>query len=722
MSLSTVDFLPTLKSLLSTPKVPLIHRDLSWLQFNQRVLSEANQTSNPLLERVKFLAISQTNLDEFFMIRFSSLNRSILTAQKQKKANAHHLLRIRNSVLETVSKFTGKQHEAYDLLSAELEEAGIILVRGAREGDPAFAAGKQIFVEKILPHLTSPKAVSRESILSLKTLQMAVWFKGDLLFTVSRKLPQVFKVEDEAAQTVMFFFLDDLLYSHLGPAYRLESKPMLIRMTRDGDFSLDLEEVEDDDLDKVVSLQVGSRELGRPARIQYSGEVSEAWLRRIVSICRISPLQAFPAPASLCVQGLWTVFHETPEWVNKGRALRMTHTAIDTRIPLPFLRPETLFECLKREDILLHHPYDSFDAYLEWLKLAAHDPLVISIEQTIYRVDASSPVVQYLKAAAQLGKKVHAVIEVRARFDELNNLRVARELREAGVQVHFGFGKLKIHAKVALVTRGELDGVRRYTHLSTGNYHRMTSKQYTDFAILSADATVGEDARTFFDAVYREEVPKQFKVLLSAPTELHRRLLQLIRNETEVAKKLGPHHPGVFTIQPEHGKPRIVAKVNALVDDEVIHALYAASQAGVQVDLIVRGACSLIPGVKGLSENIRVISIVDRFLEHSRFYWFQASNEMYLSSADWMPRNFFSRLEIAFPVRDRHVYAYLSEVVIPTYLMDSTKASELTPTGTWKKRPKTKALRAIKENRSQVVFEKLALHNYAGTPLSLKLQ
>jgi polyphosphate kinase len=330
-------------------------------------------------------------------------------------------------------------------------------------------------------------------------------------------------------------------------------------------------------------------------------------------------------------------------------------------------------------------------------------------------MDALSAVIEALKGAAAT-KRIRVIIELRARFDELNNLILAEELRKAGVDVAFGFGQMKLHAKIALVTRNEPEGPRLYTHLSTGNYNSTTARQYTDLAILTASQDVGADARLFFDSVWRGEVPTAFKQLVSAPAKLHRRLINHIDAETEAAK--------------QGKKARIVAKVNALVDDVVVEQLYKASQAGVQVDLIVRGACSLIPGVPGLSENIRVISVVDRYLEHSRIYFFENSKSLYLSSADWMPRNFFSRLEIAFPIIDPHLYEYISQVVIPLYLADTVKAKELTPQGTWKKRSLSslnaqtskvaEAMFGRKPVRSQFLLEELAVREYAGTPLAQK--
>jgi polyphosphate kinase len=391
----------------------------------------------------------------------------------------------------------------------------------------------------------------------------------------------------------------------------------------------------------------------------------------------------------------------------------MTYQPLQAGIPKRLREPARIFDEIREADLLLHHPYDSFDGFVAWIQAACADPNVSMIEQTVYRMDALSPTMDALKSAAAQGKKIRVIIELRARFDELNNLLLAEELRKAGAEVAFGFGTLKLHAKVVLVTRTEGDTQRLYTHLSTGNYNATTARQYTDLAILTANQEIGADARHFFDEVMNGRIPTNFKQLVSAPAKLHRRLLNLIDAETQAAKS---------------GKrARIVAKVNALVDASVINQLYMASQAGVQVDLIVRGACSLIPGVAGLSDNIRVVSVVDRFLEHSRIYYFESSKALYLSSADWMPRNFFSRLEIAFPVLDPKLYDYISKVVIPAYLADTVKAKELTPQGTWKKRtisslsPISELAQSLfgkKAVRSQFLFEELALREYKGTPLA----
>ncbi len=684
------DFLPTLPSLLAHSNIPLIHRDLSWLQFNERVLAESRAPTNPLLERAKFVAISASNLDEFFMIRLASLGRSIGALSRTDVPASSRLNRIRSSILENVAKFGAKQAEAFELVASELEGEGVRFIRQTKEGEEGFASGKAVFEEQVLPKLGSPEGFSHGKLSQLENLQTGALFKSNVWFRIPRALPPVFKLEQG------FIFLDDLLATHLGSAFRLEGQPGFVRLTRDGDFTVDLEEEDTESIPDVVRTGIRSREKGRPVRLQYSGEMSEQLLRQAAVTLRLVAGQVIPAPYTLFLHGLWSVVKELPDEMASKPALG--YPAFQSIVPAGLRPTSSIFDEIKKRDQLLHHPYDSFDGYVNWIHAAAADPAVEMIEQTVYRMDALSPVIAALKDAAGR-KRVRVLIELRARFDELNNLALADDLRKAGVEVAFGFGKLKLHAKVALVTRREEGKQVLYTHLSTGNYNAMTARQYTDLALLTANPEIGADAKHFLDKVSLGEVPTSFKRLVSAPARLHRRLLAHIQAETEAAKA--------------GRKARIVAKVNALVDDLVIEELYKASQAGVQVDLIVRGACSLIPGVKGLSENVRVISIVDRFLEHSRIYYFGDSKALYLSSADWMPRNFFSRLEIAFPVTDPHLYQYLEQVVIPTYLTDTAKARELTPQGTWKKR----ALRG-KAVRSQFVFQELASKGYQGTPIA----
>jgi polyphosphate kinase len=690
---------PKLRPLLTDPAKPFIHRDLSWLQFNARVLGEAELSANPLLERVKFLSISSSNLDEFFMIRMASLGRSIsVEVRREDETQLKRLRRIRSVILGSVGKAIGTQAEILEALEVELSHTGVDVVLHTEEGESAYALGKQLFEARVLPDLEPPEPYVPAQLNLLDNLQMAVHFSSGSWLRVPKKIKPVMTIRDEATGRVSLFFLDHLLAAYAGQAFRLEGYATVIRLTRDADLSVDLEDEDPESIPDVVLSNLSKRERGRPVRLQYLGGSSREFLSLGQTVLKLSPQQIFEMPKTSCLHGLWSVLGELPEEITQKDA--MTYPPLQPLVALDFTaQPDHIFNYLRQRDFLLHHPYDAFDSYVNWIRAACADPHTTMIQQTVYRMDALSPVIDALKAAASV-KKVRVLIELRARFDEMNNLRLADELRKAGVEVMFGFGKLKLHAKVALVTRMEEGVPRLYTHLSTGNYNAVTARQYTDLAILTANPEIGDDARHFFDSVWRGHVPSSFKRLVPAPNRLHRRILQLIESEISAATS--------------GGSARIIGKVNTLVDEAVIENLYRASQAGVKIDLIVRGACSLVPGVKGLSENIRVISIIDRFLEHSRIYYFQNSKVMFLSSADWMPRNFFSRLEVAFPVLDDALYQYLEQVVLPTYLGDTFKARELTSEGLWKPRVPEPGQAPL---RSQQYFAELAQTGYKGTSL-----
>ncbi|MCM0604931.1 MAG: polyphosphate kinase 1 [Xanthomonadaceae bacterium] len=693
-------FLPTLRSLLTEPDVPFIHRDLSWLQFNERVLGESRQAMNPLLERAKFLSITATNLDEFFMIRLSSLNRSITALQKKPEESEKYLrLReIRSSILENVSKFISKQVESLKLLASELGGEKITIVRSCSSGEQAFILGEAIFQTQILHKLPPPSGFTPALISGLENLQIGVIFPNDVVFFIPKNLPSSYIAYDGESDEYFIYFIDDLIYTHLGNVFRFDSKPCLIRLTKDSDFTVDLDEHDSESVPDLVKSNVKVRDSGTPTRLQYSGEFLEDHLEKCITALKLTSSEVMQAADTLCLGSLWAAIGQIPDEIKNKR--KLIYPPTPSMIPVDFRDVSLVFERLKERDYLLHHPYDSFDAYVNWIREVCLDPKVTRIEQTIYRMDALSPIIDLLKEAAKT-KTVRVVIELRARFDELNNLALTDELTKAGVHIAFGFGKLKLHAKVTLITRLEDDGEFLYTHLSTGNYNSATARLYTDLAVITANQSIGKDARHFFDKVWDGEIPSSFKSLLVAPTQMHKNLSSLITKEIQAASR--------------GEKARVFAKVNALVDEGIIEDLYCASKAGVKIDLVVRGACSLVPGVKGLSENIRVVSIVDRYLEHSRIYYFENSKALYLSSADWMPRNFFSRLEIAFPIVDSRIYQYITETIIPTYMSDSVKARELTPQGTWIKRANNSKKAKI---RSQFYFEELAKNEYMDTTLN----
>ncbi len=691
--------LPTLPSLLSGPNLPFIHRDLSWLQFNERVLANTRaSTGHPLLERAKFIAISATNLDEFFMIRFASLNREVgkYTGKPRNQA-MERKIEIHSTLLENIAEFGARQAEALDAVTPELEVYGVHIVRKVEEQPRYKEMAEKVFLENIFATLPPPQKFHYSYLASLENGQMGIYFPSGYWVPVPKAMPPVISVRRE--KDIAWFFSDDLIMAFAPGAFHLDTECSAVRMTRDCDFTVDIAEAEDPaSIPTVVMSGVRARDRGAPVRLQYRGNLTEDFHAKAMKALKIRSQQLFPSAGSLLLHGLWKVVKDTPPEI--GDRPELNYPAMTSRVPKPLREGKNAFELLKKRDYLLHHPYDSFEAFAEWMIAACEDEGVTCIEQTIYRTDAGSKMVDILKAAAKR-KRVRVLIELRARFDELNNLSLADELKRAGVEVGFGLGDLKLHAKITLLTRKEGDKEVPYTHLSTGNYNASTARAYTDLAILTSNADIGKDARHFFDSVYQRQTPKKFSTLVTAPSALHLRLLDHIYLETEAAKA--------------GKKGRIVAKVNALVDQTVVEALYNASQAGVKVELIVRGACSLIPGIPGLSKNIKVISVVDRFLEHSRMYYFEQQKRMYLSSADWMPRNFFSRLEIAFPVLDPRIFAFLRDTIIPLYLADNVRAMELTPQGTWKRRVKSFGTDAI---RAQVRFQEMASRDYEGTALT----
>jgi len=691
--------LPTLPSLLSGPNLPFIHRDLSWLQFNERVLANTRASSgHPLMERVKFIAISASNLDEFFMIRFASLNREVGRIQGRRSAAQEHKIEIHSTLLENMAEFGAKQVEALDAVVPDLESYGIHIVRKVEEQPRYRETAELAFKERLFANLPPPQKFHYSFLGGLENGQMGIYFPSGYWVPVPKGIPPVVPVR-MGDKDLAWFFSDDLLMAFAPAAFHLDQECSAVRMTRDSDFTVDVAEAEDPvSIPTVVMSGVRARDRGTPVRLQYRGNLTEAFHAKAMKALKIRSQQLFPSAGSLLLHGLWKVVRETPPEL--GDRPELNYPVLTSRAPKPLREGKNVFDLLKQQDYLLHHPYDSFEAFADWMTAACEDEDVTCLEQTIYRTDAGSRMVEILKTAAKR-KRVRVLIELRARFDELNNLSLADELKRAGVEVGFGLGELKLHAKITLITRKEGGKDVLYTHLSTGNYNASTARAYTDLAILTSNADIGKDARYFFDCLYQRQTPKKFTTLVTAPNAMHLRLLDHIFLETEAAKS--------------GKKGRIVAKVNALVDQTVVEALYNASQAGVKVELIVRGACSLIPGIAGLSKNVKVISVVDRFLEHSRMYYFENQQRMYLSSADWMPRNFFSRLEIAFPVLDPRIFAFLRDTIIPLYLTDNVRAMELTPQGTWKRRVKTFGAEAI---RAQVKFQELASRDYEKTALT----
>ncbi len=678
------------------------HRDLSWLAFNDRVLAEARDHSNPIFERLKFLGITSSNLDEFFMIRLASLNRDLRRALKKgtsgKTSESADLVqsisKIRSMVLAAVKEFRSAQEETLEELKHELGKYCYLLADSNQDFVEHHALAQELFLAKVTSHVEEVEQVSLHSVRKLENLQLAAVFSDGSLYRLRREAPAVLWTR-RPPYGLSAFFLDDILL-HFPQVLEQKESPLLLRLTRDADVTLSLPQEDPESIPDFIRKRVQAREKRKPMRLQFRCQDGSPVLDRIVSFLHLERDQVFQQSKSLLLHGL-TEFVEQQR-KNISQAKHLFFSPLRGFVPPSLQSSNDILSNLDAHDYLLHHPYDSFDAYIHFIEQAVADPFVENIQQTVYRVDALSRVLSLLQKAAET-KKVRVLIEPRARFDEINNLRLAETLRRSGVEVIFASGKLKVHAKLAIVLRNKGEA-KFYTHLSTGNYNANTAMQYADLAIISGNQEIGRDAFRFFDAACRGEVPEGFSHLVLAPTGLHRRILSLIRAETQAARN--------------GAQARIFAKVNALVDEGIITALYEASQAGVHIDLNVRGACSLIPGIPGRSENIRVTSIVDRFLEHSRIYYFSNAERLYLSSADWMPRNFFSRLEIAFPVLDERLRNYLTTVVIPTYLSDNVKARVLLRSGEWK--PLAAEIRGT-YLRAQERFVKLARGDYLGTPL-----
>ncbi len=687
----------SLVSLLIDRESLLIDRDLSWLQFNERVLAQGEDKSNPLLERLKFLGITSSNFDEFFMVRFASLRRKVKDLKNRKSRKEEYLrqLQIQEEMLRSVPRFIGKQRRLFDSLIRDLVEHNIQIVKNCSADQELRALAREVFFEEVLPLLPGFSEQQAARLQHIGNLQKAILFADRGLLIVPRGMPGFFSRRHK--KKIWVFGFEDLVGEFLSDALGKENKSLVFRLTRDADVVLDLKNEDSELIPEIVRKKIDSREHRKVLRIQYiAPTTNQDDLERISKFFKIDTEQCFSHKYSLSLKDLIAL---PPALEKLDVSKKLFYPPLKQCLPYPFDKKGDILSELEKKDFFFHHPYDSFLSYTNFLEAAVLDKNVESIQQTVYRTDALSDVTNLLCKAAEKGKKVRVFIEPRARFDEINNISLAEQLRSAGVEVIFASSSLKMHAKLANITRKKGKELQSFTHLSTGNYNAQTARVYTDMAIITADETIGSDARVFFDSIANKELPEDLEALLIAPTGLHKKLLKLIAGEIASAKK------GESSF--------IYAKMNALIDPKIIVSLYQASQAGVKIHLNVRGACALLPGVKGLSDNITITSIVDRFLEHSRVYYFKHEGEIYLSSADWMPRNFFSRLEIAFPIKDDRIYDFISENVIPVYLQDNVKARKLTRQGVWRKTP----VRDGNRVQAQKVFTALAEKQYVKTPL-----
>jgi len=682
------------------PSVPpggrLIDRDESWLQFNSRVLEEADDTSNPLLERVKFLAITASNLDEFVEIRVAGvLQRLEEGLGLPQSVDAGGLTR--SERLERVRghlhRFNADQSSCWnDRLVPELKLAGISVLawKHLRKADREFAI--KFFQEQVDPLLTPvtldpshpfPRVLNKALCLALllrhkRKLKSGTSPKILGVITIPRSLPHLIALPEHKGQR-NFLLLEDLIEAHVESMFRGYSilNRTAFRVTRNSNLYMQEEEARS--LLETVAEELHNRRKGDAVRMEIDAFASEEIAERLRVNFELEPWQVFRTTAPINLSRLMALYSAAKIPALKFLEFHGRRVTLDQSTK----PPTNIFAVLRKEDILLHHPFDSYSTVEEFIASAAADDSVISIKQTLYRTSADSTIFSALKTAAE-SKDVTVVVELMARFDEASNIRWARELEDAGVQVFHGIFGFKTHCKLALIVRRDSDGIiRSYAHLGTGNYNPVTARFYTDISLLTARPELTDAVLRVFRYLTADwkAGPNAYRPLLVAPVTLHTDMLALIAREASHAKA---------------GRPaRIIAKMNGLLDVPTIDALYAASQAGVEIDLIVRGMCALRPGIPGFSDHIRVRSIIGRFLEHSRIFFFAnggpddgPQSEIYCGSADWMTRNLYERCEVVFPVVDPALKRRLREEILGSYLDDNLKARLMNPDGSYQRAPK----------------------------------
>lgn len=647
------------------------NRELSWLKFNLRVLKEAMVKETPLLERLKFIAISASNLDEFFMVRVASLWSNFDSGVEKRDASGMSVHEQLVAISQAAHEQVRTQTKSLIALMAEMDAVKLHFRRVKDLSELGKDWLEEYYREVVFPVLT-PMAVDASRpfpFLANKTLNLAVeLIKADGehsmgLIQVPSVLDRIVEVEPEGKRT--FVFLEDIIASHCHDLFKgCHILDMVsFRVTRDSD--LDLEEDDSVDLMKEVEESLRKRKRGAAVRLEIFKTNNNRIKRFLEENLDVTEMEVYEINGPLdptCffkfigMKGMWPWLYEP----------------FVPQRPLELPDDSDLFAAIRENDILLHHPYESFDPVVKLVSDAADDPQVLAIKQTLYRVSGNSPIVAALARAAENGKQVTVLVELKARFDEENNILWARRLEKAGCHVIYGLVGLKTHAKIILIVRKEDNGIRRYLHLGTGNYNDSTAKLYTDLGLMTANDEFGSDASAFFNLLSGYSEPPVWNKLVMAPLGLREKIYALIDNEIAMVRAGREGH--------------IIAKMNSLIDQPVIQKLYEASAAGVHIDLIVRGICGLRTGIEGISDNITVRSIVGRQLEHSRIFWFANGGEeqLYLSSADWMPRNLNDRVELFFPVEtEEHIHRI--KALLDLYLRDNVGAHMMQSNGTYRR-------------------------------------
>lgn len=654
-----------------------VNRELSWIEFNYRVLGEARDKSLPLLERIKFLGITASNLDEFYMVRVASLKDMVHAKYTKPDIAGLKPGEQLEKISEKTHELVALQYSTYNrsLLPA-LKQNGIQVIvnhEDLNEEEGNFA--DSYFERDVYPVLT-PMAVDSSRPFPLirnKSLNIAALLKKksgeeELEFAmvqVPSVLPRIVKFPKKEGEEQKVILLEQIIERNMGSLFLnynvVTASPF--RVMRNADLTIDEEEAVD--LLEEIQKQLKKRQWGEAIRLEVEEKIDKGLLKILKRELTISSSDIFLISGPLDLTFLMKLYGV------KGFEHLKAVPYVPQQVP-ELMNEDDIFTNIRKGDILLHHPYETFDPVVNFVKAAAKDPEVLAIKQTLYRVSGNSPIVAALEEAADNRKQVSVLVELKARFDEENNINWAKKLEKAGCHVIYGLVGLKTHSKITLVVRREEDGIRRYVHLGTGNYNDSTAKLYTDFGLMTCNPQIGEDATAVFNMLSGYSEPLQWNKLVVAPIWLRARFLKMIRRETKNAKAGKQAH--------------IIAKMNSLCDKDIIAALYEASCAGVKVQLIVRGICSLRAGVPGLSENITVRSIIGNFLEHARIFYFEndGSPELYLGSADWMPRNLDKRVEIMFPVEDEDLKERIIKVLL-IQLEDNVKSHILLPDGTYEK-------------------------------------
>jgi polyphosphate kinase len=674
-----------------------INRELSWLEFNQRVLDEALDQKNPLLERLKFFCIVSSNLDEFFEVRVAGLKQQVESEVVERSVDGLTASETFRAIVRRVRRMVDQQYTCWrEQLRPSLARHGIRFLKMSELGAEDLRWVENYYRAEVRPVLTPLSIDPAHPFPQLlnKTLNLIVQLEMALsgqplrhlaVVQVPRVLPRLIRLprEDSCREYV---FLGELIGHYLAdlfPGTRILGF-WNFRLTRNSELYID--EEESANLLKAVENELQNRRRGDAVRLELAQGCPAELQHALLNTLRLSGDDLYLFDGPINPTNLMSVYEgdHSPE---------LRDSPFVAPMAAALKEPRDLFAVIRQRDILLHHPYESFESVVSFLEQAAEDKRVLAIKQTLYRTGGDRRIIGALMNAVNHGKQVTAVVELRARFDEANNIQWARMLEDAGVHVVYGLVGFKIHCKTCLVVRRDDDGIRRYVHLATGNYNPGTARLYTDLGLLTCKPDFGEDATNLFNLLTGICQFQPMRKCLVSPFDLHSRLVAMIQAEAENAR---------------NGVPaRIIARMNSLVDEQIIKALYEASQAGVKIDLVVRGICCLRPGRKGVSENVTVRSVIDRFLEHSRVFYFEnaCQPKVFISSADWMPRNFFRRIELAFPIEDGLLRERIIREILATTLADNCKARFLQPNGKYRLAAPGKGERT---HRSQFEFIELA--------------